>query len=188
MLNKITHDWWLYALLGVMSIVFGVLAFVWPGITLAVLVLMFGAYAIVGGIALLVALARKDVLVSSHPWAVGAMAVLGIVAGIVTFFYPNITALALLYVVAIWAIALGILQIVYSIRVRTLLPGEFWMALGGVLSIAFGVLLVVSPGSGLVSLVWLVGIWAIAYGISNLAFAYRLHGLNSDLKKLESPS
>lgn len=184
MLRKITRDWWLYALLGIASIVFGILAFVWPGITLQVLVILFGAFVIVDGIALLVSLARGDVLARSHPWTVGAMGVLGIGIGTLTFIWPNITALALLYIVAVWAIVTGILQVVFSFRVRVLVPGEFWMTLGGIFAIAFGVLLVVFPGTGLVSLVWLVGIWAIAGGITNLGLAYRLHGLNKDLHAL----
>ena len=184
MLSKINRDSWLYALLGVTSIVFGVLAFAWPGITLGVLVILFGAFALVDGIALLVALARRDVLVRSHPWAVGAMAVVGILAGIGTFLWPGITAIALLYVVAVWAITVGILQVVFALRVRTLVAGEFWMALGGLLSIAFGALLLIFPGSGLVTLAWLVGIWAMAYGISDLGLAYRLHTIHDELDKL----
>ncbi len=184
MLSKINRDSWLYALLGVTSIVFGVLTFAWPGITLGVLVILFGAFALVDGIALLVALARRDVLVRSHPWAVGAMAVVGILAGIGTFLWPGITAIALLYVVAVWAIVVGILQVVFALRVRTLVAGEFWMALGGLLSIAFGALLLIFPGSGLVTLAWLVGIWAMAYGVSDLGLAYRLHTIHNDLDKL----
>jgi len=184
MLSKITRDSWLFALLGVASIVFGALAFAWPGITLGVLVILFGAFAVVDGVALLVALARGDVLVRSHPWVSGAMGVLGIVAGVGAFIWPGITALALLYVVATWAIVIGILQVAFSLRVRTLIAGEFWMALGGVLSVAFGALLLIFPGSGLVTLAWLVGIWAITYGVSNLGLAYRLHHLHGDLDKL----
>ena len=184
MLSKINRDSWLYALLGVTSIVFGVLTFAWPGITLGVLVILFGAFALVDGIALLVALARRDVLVRSHPWAVGAMAVVGILAGIGTFLWPGITAIALLYVVAVWAIVVGILQVVFALRVRTLVAGEFWMALGGLLSIAFGALLLIFPGSGLVTLAWLVGIWAMAYGVSDLGLAYRLHTIHDELDKL----
>ena len=186
MLSKINRDSWLYALLGVTSIVFGVLTFAWPGITLGVLVILFGAFALVDGIALLVALARRDVLVRSHPWAVGAMAVVGILAGIGTFLWPGITAIALLYVVAVWAIVVGILQVVFALRVRTLVAGEFWMALGGLLSIAFGALLLIFPGSGLVTLAWLVGIWAMAYGVSDLGLAYRLHTIHNDLDKLHA--
>ena len=134
---------------------------------------MFGAYALVDGIALLVALARGDVLARSHAWATGLMGVAGIAFAIVTLLWPGITALTLLYLVAAWSITVGGLQVLAAIEFRREIDGELWMAIGGVLSVVFGVLLVVSPSSGLVSLVWLVGLWAIASGASSLASRVR---------------
>jgi uncharacterized membrane protein HdeD (DUF308 family) len=186
MLSLVARDWWVFAVRGVAAIVFGILALVWPGPTLAVLVLLFGAYAVVDGIALLVALARGDYFARRHAWAVGLMGVLGIIIGIATFVWPALTALTLLYLVAIWAIAIGIFQIAAAIEFRREIHGEFWMGLGGVVSIVFGALLVAFPGAGLVSLVWLVGIWASVFGISSLGLAYRLHGIDSDLNKIHS--
>ena len=186
MLGKVARDWWVYAVRGVAAIIFGTLALVWPGPTLAVLVIMFGAYAFVDGIAMLVALARGDVLARRHAWATGLMGVLGIVIAIATLLWPGLTALGLLYMVAIWAISTGILQIAAAIEFRREIDGEGWMVLGGVLSIVFGTLLVVFPGTGLLSLVWLVGFFAIVFGFSSLGMAYRLHGLNYDLKHLSS--
>ena len=103
------------------------------------------------------------------------MGILGIVVGVVTFVWPGLTALSLLYLVAFWAIATGTFQVIAAIALRRELDGEFWMALGGVASIVFGVLLVASPGDGLITLVWLVGIWAVVFGVSSLGLAYRLH-------------
>ena len=148
MLGQVARDWWVYAVRGVAAIIFGTLALVWPGPTLAVLVIMFGAYAFVDGIAMLVALARGDVLARRHAWATGLMGVLGIVISIATLLWPGITALGLLYMVAIWAISTGILQIAAAIEFRREIDGEGWMVLGGVLSIVFGTLLVVFPGHG----------------------------------------
>ena len=111
------------------------------------------------------------------------MGVLGIVAGVVTFVWPGLTALSLLYLVAFWAIATGMFQVVAAIVLRRELESEFWMALGGVASIVFGALLVASPGDGLISLVWLVGIWAVVFGVSSLGLAYRLHGIEAALSK-----
>jgi uncharacterized membrane protein HdeD (DUF308 family) len=182
MLNLIARDWWVFAIRGIAAIVFGILAFVWPQATLTVLVILFGAYAFVDGIALLVALISGDPIARRNGWAVGLMGVLGIVAGIVTFFWPNATALTLLYVVASWAISTGIIQVIAAIALRRELEGEFWMALGGISSVVFGILLVAFPGEGLVSLVWLVGVWAVAFGISSLGLAYRLHGLRDLLE------
>jgi uncharacterized membrane protein HdeD (DUF308 family) len=184
MLDLVTRDWWVYAIRGAAAVVFGVLALVSPGPTLAVLVLMFGAYALVDGIALLVALARGDVLARSHAWATGLMGIAGIAFGIATLFWPGMTALTLLYLVAGWSVTVGTLQIVSAIEFRREIDGELWMALGGVISIVFGVLLVVSPGSGLVSLVWLAGIWAIASGASSLALSIRLFQLDRKVRRV----
>jgi uncharacterized membrane protein HdeD (DUF308 family) len=183
MLGLVTRDWWVFAIRGIAAIAFGVLAFVWPETTLTVLVLLFGAYVLVDGISLLIALARGDALARRHAWAVGIMGVLGIVAGIATFAWPGLTALSLLYLVAFWAIAMGTFQVIAAIALRREIDNEFWMILGGAASVVFGVLLVAYPGSGLISLVWLVGIWAVVFGVSSLGLAYRLHEINAALPK-----
>ncbi len=183
MLSLVSRDWWVYAVRGIAAILFGIMALVWPAPTLAVLVLLFGAYAFVDGVALLVALARGDVLARTHKWTTGIMGVLSIAVAIATLLWPGITALTLLYLVAFWAITMGILQIVAAIEFRREISGEFWAVLGGILSVAFGVLLVASPGAGLLSLVWIVGFWAELFGFSSLGLANRLHGIDRDLNK-----
>ncbi len=181
MLSLVSRDWWVYAIRGVAAILFGIMALVWPAPTLMVLVLLFGAYAFVDGVALLVALARGDVLARSHKWLTGIRGALGIVGSIVTLLWPGMTALTLLYLVAIWAIAMGILQIAAAIEFSREIDGEFFVVLGGIFSIAFGGLLVAFPGTGLLSLVWLAGLWAELFGFSSLGIAYRLHGIDRDL-------
>jgi len=183
MLSLLSRDWWVYAVRGIAAILFGVMALVWPGPTLTALVLLFGAYAFIDGAALLVALARGDSMARRHKWATGLMGALGIGVAIATLAWPGLTALTLLYLVAFWAIAMGVLQIVAAIEFRREIKGEFWMVLGGVLTTAFGALLVAFPGAGLVTLVWMVGFWAVLYGISSLGFAYRLHGIDRDLNR-----
>jgi uncharacterized membrane protein HdeD (DUF308 family) len=183
MLGLVARDWWVFALRGIAALVFGILAFIWPETTLTVLVFLFGAYVLVDGVSLLVALVRGDDVARRHGWAVGIMGVLGIVAGVVTFAWPGLTALSLLYLVAFWAIATGAFQVIAAIQLRRELDNEFWMALGGVASIVFGALLVASPGAGLISLVWLVGIWSVVFGVSSLGLAYRLHGIDSTLSE-----
>jgi uncharacterized membrane protein HdeD (DUF308 family) len=170
-----------FAVRGVAAIVFGILALIWPETTLAVLVLMFGAYVLVDGITLLVALARGDVVARRHAWPVAIMGVLGIGAGLVTFVWPDLTALTLLYVVALWAIAMGIFQVMAAITLRREIDGELWMVLGGLLSIVFGAYLIVFPGAGLISLVWLVGLWALTFGISSLGLAWHLRTVDKEL-------
>jgi uncharacterized membrane protein HdeD (DUF308 family) len=183
MLGLVARDWWVFAVRGIAALVFGILAFIWPETTLTVLVVLFGAYVLVDGISLLIALARGDALARRHAWAVGIMGALGIVAGIVTFAWPELTALSLLYLVALWAIAMGAFQVIAAVVLRRELEGEFWMALGGVASIVFGAFLVASPGAGLLSLVWLVGLWSVVFGVSSLGLAYRLHEIDADLSR-----
>jgi uncharacterized membrane protein HdeD (DUF308 family) len=178
-LGIVARDWWVFAIHGVAAFVFGILAFIWPATTLAVLAFLFGAYVLVDGIALLVSLVRRDVLARRHAWSVGIMGVLGIVAGVATFAWPGPTALSLLYLVAFWALAMGTFQVVAAVALRRELEGELWMALGSAVLIVFGALLVVFPGAGLLSLVWFVGTWSVVFGVSSLGLAHRLHGINA---------
>jgi uncharacterized membrane protein HdeD (DUF308 family) len=181
MLGLVARDWWVFAIRGIGALVFGILAFVWPQTTLTVLVYLFGAYVLVDGVSLLIALVRGDPVARRHGWAVAIMGVLGIVVGVVTFVAPGLTALSLLYLVAFWAIATGTFQVIAAVALRRELDGEFWMALGGVASIVFGALLVAFPGDGLITLVWLVGIWSVVFGVSSLGLAYRLHAIDAAL-------
>ncbi len=183
MLDLVTRDWWVFAVRGIAAIVFGILAFILPETTLTVLVFLFGAYVLVDGVSLLVALARGEAIARRHAWAVAIMGVIGIVAGIATFAWPGLTALSLLYIVAVWSIAMGVFQVLAATALRRELDGEFWMALGGVVSIVFGTFLIVSPVEGLVSLVWLVGIWSLIFGVSSLGLAHRLHGINAAVSR-----
>jgi uncharacterized membrane protein HdeD (DUF308 family) len=186
MLSLVSRDWWVYAARGIAAILFGIMALIWPGPTLAVLILLFGAYAFVDGISLIVALARGDVLARSHKWITGLMGVLGIAVAIATLVWPGMTALTLLYLVSFWAVTTGILQIASAIEFRREIAGELFVVLGGLFSIVFGALLVAFPGTGLLSLVWLVGFWAELFGFSSLGIAYRLHGIDRDLNKAPS--
>jgi uncharacterized membrane protein HdeD (DUF308 family) len=188
MLSLISRDWWVFALRGVAAILFGVLAFVSPGITLTALVYLFGAYAFVDGATLLIALARGEAGARKNAWSVGIMGVLGIVISIVTLVWPGITALSLLFIVAFWAITMGVFQVVAAIALRREIEGEFWMGLGGVMSVVFGIVLIVSPGTGLLALVWLLGAWAIVFGASSLGLAYRLHGIDATRRTPASAS
>jgi uncharacterized membrane protein HdeD (DUF308 family) len=180
MLGLIARDWWVFAIRGVAALVFAGLAFVWPETTLVVLTVLFGAYVLVDGAALLIALARGDRLAHRHAWAVGIMGALGIVAGIVTFIWPSVTAHSLLYIVAIWAIATGMFQLVTAIALRQEPVDEVWMAIGGIASIVLGALLIAFPSEGLISFVWLVGIWAAVFGVSSLVLAQRLRQMGAE--------
>ena len=182
MFTQLFRNWWMFAVRGVAAIIFGVLALIWPGQTLQALVLVFGAFALVDGIfAVIVGIASRRYF--ERWWAVLLEGVAGVVIGLVTFFWPNITGLALLYLIAAWALITGIFEIVAAIQLRRVITGEWMMILGGLLSIIFGVLLFVFPSAGAISLVWVIGIYAIVFGILEIVFAYRLHALLRELDK-----
>jgi uncharacterized membrane protein HdeD (DUF308 family) len=174
--------WWAVALRGLLAVLFGLAAFLWPGITLVSLVLLFGAYALVDGIFAIVAAFR-----AREWWPLLLEGVAGIAAGVATFLWPGITALALLYLIAAWAIITGILEIVAAIRLRRVIENEWWLALGGVASIILGVVMVAAPGAGALGLVWAIGAYALLFGVIMIALGFRLRGLR-DRVDAERPS
>jgi uncharacterized membrane protein HdeD (DUF308 family) len=177
MLELLTRYWWAVALRGAAAVIFGLVALIWPGITLLVLVLLFGAYAIVDGLfALGTAVFGGSSAAGRRVWLV-VEGVVGILAGIVTFLWPDITTLVLLFMIAAWAILTGVLEIVAAIRLRREMKGEWLLALGGVLSVVFGILLVAWPATGALAVVFLIGIYAIVFGVALLALALRLRQL-----------
>jgi uncharacterized membrane protein HdeD (DUF308 family) len=135
--------------------------------------LLFGAYALADGIlSCWTAIAgRND---HEHWWVLLLEGLLGIGVGLLTFFAPGLTALALLYYIAIWAIATGVLEIVAAIRLRKEIEGEWWLLLAGLASVAFGVLLVVQPGAGALSVLWLIATYAIVFGLLLVILAFKV--------------
>lgn len=173
MVTTLKSSWWALALRGLAAIIFGILAFVWPGITVTVLVFLFGAYAIVDGIFALVAAARQGSH-SNHFWTWILEGIIGIVAGIVAFFMPGLTAVVLLYLIAAWAVVTGVLEIVAAIRLRREIKGELFLALSGLVSILLGIALFLFPAAGLLATVWMIGVYAILFGILMIILAFRL--------------
>ena len=181
MLEKISRNWWLYAVRGVVAIIFGVVAFAQPEQALLALVLVFGAYALVDGIfAMFAGIASYRYFESW--WAVLLEGVVGVVIGLLTFFWPNITAFVLLYFIAGWALITGIFEIVAAIQLRRVITGEWMLILGGLLSIVFSVVLFVFPAAGAVSVIWMIGIYAILFGTTLIFLAIRLRGLWHELE------
>lgn len=174
-LSGLTRNWWVLALHGAAAVLFGITAFVWPGPTLIVLVALYGAYAIVEGVISLFGAFRSG---DGFRWSLLLWGLLGIAAGIVAFAWPDITALVLVYVIAAWAIATGIVQVAAAVSLRRELEGEWLLGLTGLLSIAFGVLLAAFPGSGALSLVWLIGAYAVVAGFTLMALGLRLRRLD----------
>jgi uncharacterized membrane protein HdeD (DUF308 family) len=171
--EHVGRSWAWIVLRGVASVLFGLLAVAQPGVTLAALVLMWGAYAIADGILAIVAGWRiRD---HGRPlWSLFVAGVLGIAAGVLTFRWPGVTALALLVVIAAWSIGVGALQIVAAIRLRKLIEGEWALGLSGVLSMAFGVLAVIHPGAGAVGVLWMIAANAIGFGVLLIVGGFRL--------------
>jgi uncharacterized membrane protein HdeD (DUF308 family) len=168
----LSRYWWMVALRGLLLLLLGLAALLWPGVTLTVLVLWIGAGFLINGVlALAAALAGRDV--EGRGWLI-LEGVLGIVAGILTFLYPGITGLVLLWLVAGWAIVSGMLQIAAAVQFRKVIRGEWMLGLAGVLAIVFGVLLIARPGAGLLTLALLIGWFAIFYGVVLIALGFRL--------------
>jgi uncharacterized membrane protein HdeD (DUF308 family) len=176
MVATLSRYWWVLAIRGGAAILFGIAAFVWPGITLAALVLLFGAYALVDGIFAVIAgiSTRKE---QERWWMMILEGLAGIVLGVLTFLWPDITALVLLYFIAAWSIVTGVFEIAAAIRLRKEIEGEWLLALSGVASLIFGILLVVLPGPGALALIWLIGSYAIIFGILMLVLAFQVRGM-----------
>lgn len=171
----LTRSWWLLLLRGLAAIAFGVLTWVQPGISLAALVLLFGAYALVDGIfAVWMAIAgHKD---HEHWWLLLLGGLVGIGVGILTFMAPGVTALAVVFYIAIWAIATGVLQIATAVRLRKEIKGEWVLILAGLASVAFGLILAARPGVGALALLWLIAAYAIVFGALFVALAIKARG------------
>jgi len=169
--DQLARHWWVIGLRGLAAILFGVLAFIWPGMTLAVLVLLFGAYALVDGVLTLLAAFRGGM---QHRIVMLVEGVVSVLAGLAAFVWPGLTALVLLYIIAFWAIVTGVLEIVAAIRVRRAISNEFGLVIGGVLSVVFGVVLLIAPGAGALAVIFLIGAYAVVFGIALLGLAWRL--------------
>jgi uncharacterized membrane protein HdeD (DUF308 family) len=176
MIAVLTRNWWALALRGIFAILFGLAAFAMPGITLAVVIWLFGAYAIVDGIFAIVAGLRAA---ERHErwWALLLEGIVDIAAGVVAFAWPALTALLLLYLVSVWAVVTGVLEIAAAIRLRQAIKGEWLLAINGVVSVLLGVFLVVVPGGGILVLIYWIGGYAIFFGVLLLGLAFRLRGL-----------
>ncbi|CAN5173431.1 HdeD family acid-resistance protein [soil metagenome] len=169
--------WWTFIVRGILAILFGVLAFFAPGLGIAVLVGLFAAWVIIDGIGNIIAGVRgrgRD----RNWWLEILEGVVGFAAGLIALIFPAYAAQVLVILIAAWAIVTGVLEIVAAIRVRELISGEVWMGLAGVASILFGVILLVFPAAGALSLVWLISSFAIVFGIFLILLGWRLRGIH----------
>jgi uncharacterized membrane protein HdeD (DUF308 family) len=180
LIEGLARNWWLFALRGAAAIAFGVLALVWPGVTVTVLVFLFGIYALVDGIGSLLAAWRHrgDSVHRGHHVGEGLLALL---IGVIALVWPGITALALIVLIALWALTTGIVEISLAVRLRRVITNEWWLALSGVLSILVGIILLVRPGAGALAIAIVIGIYAILFGTVLIVFGLRLRRLSQGM-------
>jgi uncharacterized membrane protein HdeD (DUF308 family) len=173
--ETLSRNWWALLLRGIVAILFGVLVFMQPGISLAALVLLFGAFAFADGVlASWTAIShRKD---RENWWVLLLEGLLGVGVGALALLKPGLTALALLFYIALWAVATGVLEIVIAVRLRNEIQGEWMLILAGLASVAFGALLIASPGPGALAVLWLIASYAILFGVLFVFLAFRIRG------------
>jgi uncharacterized membrane protein HdeD (DUF308 family) len=158
---------------GIVGVVFGVVTFAWPGITIAALVVIFGAYAVIDGVTnLFLGLSRRPG--QGRSWATALQGIVGIAAGVLAFIWPGVTALVLVIFIGAWAIVTGLFEIAAAIKLRKEITGEWLLVLSGLMSVAFGVLVFAFPGPGAVGIAWVLGAYAMAGGAILIALGVRL--------------
>jgi uncharacterized membrane protein HdeD (DUF308 family) len=172
-LHVLARNWWALLIRGIAALVFGLLAFAWPGATIFAIIVLFGAYALVDGIFAIVAAVRAA---QAHErwWPFVLEGIVGLAIGIVTFVEPHVTAFALYITIAAWAFLTGILEIAAAVQLRKQLANELWLILGGIASILFGVLMIWFPLIGALTVVYIIGAYAVLFGIIMIAFSLRL--------------
>ncbi|AJF00099.1 HdeD family acid-resistance protein [Pandoraea apista] len=176
MLRLLSKYWWLLVLRGVLAVIFGIAAFALPGVTIAVLVLCFGAFSFVDGIFSLGAAwsARQE---HADWWLPLLQGIAGIVIGVLTYLNPALTAVALLIYIVAWSFVAGILQVAAGIALRREVKGELWVILSGVFSILFAIFIMWQPGAGALALIWAIGSWAIVWGVLLVMAGFKLRGV-----------
>jgi uncharacterized membrane protein HdeD (DUF308 family) len=171
--------WWLFTVRGVLAVLFGVAALIWPGLTLLALIILWGAYAFFdGAMTLYLTLTHEE---WPARWALGLVGVLGVVTGLVALFLPGITANALLLLIAAWALVTGVLQIVDAIRLRKVMTNEWFYVVTGALTVVLGLILIVNPAAGAMAFVITIGVFAILWGVVLVLFSLRLRQLAGGL-------
>jgi uncharacterized membrane protein HdeD (DUF308 family) len=176
-LEAFAKNWWVLLIRGILAVLFAVMAFTLPGLTLVTLVLLYGVYALADGLTALWVGGR------ARAWWFAMLGILGVIVGVCTFIYPGITAIALLYLIAAWAVVRGAFEIVTAIQLRKEINNEWMLILGGILSIIFGLALVANPAAGALAVVWIIGSYAFIFGLMMIVLAFRLRGLSGRLEK-----
>ncbi len=175
-IDTLTRNWSFMLVRGLAAIAFGIFCFLWPAVSLLALVFVWGAYLFVDGIGAIIWGTR------SGWWLMTLVGIVSVLAGLIAFFWPGITALALLYLIAAWATVRGVSEVAAAIRLRRRIQSEWLLASAGVASVVFGVLVAVFPGAGALSVLWLIGSFALVFGILTVALSMRLRSLQRTIQ------
>jgi uncharacterized membrane protein HdeD (DUF308 family) len=176
LIETLKRHWWVPVLRGVCAIIFGIMAFKYPGLTVVVLVMLFGAWVLVDGIFRVIGAIGHRSSDTDWGWQL-VIGILGIIIGFLTFHKPGITALALVIYIGAWALMIGATEIALAIKLRREIKGEWFLILMGVVSILFAIMLLWNPLPGALALIWLIGSYAIVFGILAIIFGFRLRSL-----------
>ncbi len=183
--NIFLQSWWVLALRGVLGILFGVLALLWPGLTLVSLIALFAAFALLSGVVAVIGAFRHRH--ADDNWWLLLTGLVGIGAGVIAVFNPTLTALVLVLVIGANALITGVLDIAAAIRLRKQIEGEWLLILSGLASVAFGVMVFLFPAAGALALVWLISLYAFVTGILLLGLSFRVrrlaHGTGRPLRE-----
>ena len=185
--DTLAQNWWVVLLRGVAALLFGVITLVAPGLSIAALVLVFGAYAFADGVFAIVSATRRR-RTTDRWWVLLLEGIAGIVAGVLTILWPGITAIVLLYLIAARALVAGALEIVAAIRLRKVVTDEWLLALSGVAAVVFGVLLILFPGAGALALVLWIGAYALLAGGLLVALGLRVRSWDKPSARQPAPS
>ena len=174
----LTEYWWSFVLRGILALLFAVSAWAYPGLTLWLLIVFFGAYVLVDGITQILMAFRKKL------WWYVLSGLVGVVAGLLTFLWPGITGLVLLLFIGFWALMKGILEIVEAIQLRKEIEGEWLMILSGLASILFAIVVLLRPGAGALAIAWIIGIYAFLFGLISIFLGLKLRGLKKAVEQV----
>ncbi len=183
LMEKMASHWWVLLIRGIAALFFGILTIARPGISLAVLIMFFGAYSLVDGI---FAFGSSFSKTGGVRWGLLLEGIVGVLIGLLTFFLPGMTAVLLLVMIAVWAILTGILEIVAGFSLKKALADEWLLILGGLFSIVFGGILLMRPLEGAVALALIIGVYAVVFGAVLVGLAFKLNGLQHGMKHAPS--
>ena len=178
MIESLKRHWWVPVIRGIAAIIFGVIAFVYPGLTIATLFLFFGAWVLIDGLFRVVGAIGHRASDPDWGWHI-VIGIVGIIVGLLTFHAPQITALALIIYIAAWALMIGATEIAFAIKLRREIKGEWFLILMGLASIVFAILLLWNPIAGAAAVIWLIAWYAVVLGILAIFFGFRLRSLST---------